>query len=265
MNINNRKSSLGNLIKAEYQKVAFLKFSKVFLISIILASLTLGLIFSLTTSVTQGKAISEMSSIDVISSCMLGVDVTAIMLIIFAAISNAKEFSTKQIHVTLAVTPNRKKLFLSKLITYFLLAMIVSFIVTALTFLAGQLILLINGSSMASLADLFLRQFILGTLFMPVFYCLLTVAAVFVFRSSGGAITFSLAVMFIPALIKMFSQSIQKIILPLLPQASLHSLSGTVSEGSIEILGIGASIILLFMWIGITSLIGTFQFGRKDV
>jgi ABC-2 type transport system permease protein len=57
--------------------------------------LALGLIFSLTTSVTQGKAISEMSSIDVISSCMLGVDVTAIMLIIFAAISNAKEFTTK--------------------------------------------------------------------------------------------------------------------------------------------------------------------------
>jgi ABC-2 type transport system permease protein len=69
--------------------------------------------------------------------------------------------------------------------------------------------------------------------------------------------------MFIPALIKMFSQSIQKAILHLLPQASLHSLSGTVSEGSFEILGIGASILLLFMWIAITSLIGTFQFVRK--
>ena len=265
MTINNKKSSLRNLIRAEYQKVAFLEFSKVFLISLIIASLMLGLIFALTTSVTQGKAISEMSSIDVISSCMLGVDVTAIMLIIFAAILIAKEFSTKLIHVTLAVTPNRKKLFLSKVITYFLLATVISFVVTALTFLAGQLILLVNGRPMGSIADPFLRQFILGTLFMPVFYCVLTVAAVFVFRSSGGAITFSLGIMFVPALVKMFSQGIQKIILPLLPQASLHSLSGTVSKGSYEILGIGASILLLFMWIGITSLIGTFQFVRKDL
>ncbi|KAB1435949.1 ABC transporter permease [Candidatus Galacturonibacter soehngenii] len=265
MTINNRKSSLRNLIKAEYQKIVFLKSSRIFLITLIAASLMLGLIFSLTTSVTQGKAITELSPVDVISACMLGVDVTAIMLIIFAAISNAKEFSTKLIHVTLAVTPNRKKLFLSKLITYFLLGTVISLIVTVLTCLAGQLILVANGRPMVSLADPFLRQFILGTLFMPVFYCLLTVAAVFVFRSSGGAITFSLGIMFVPALVKMFSQSIQKIILPLLPQASLHSLSGTASKGSYEILGIGASILLLLTWIGITSLIATFQFLKKDV
>lgn len=265
MTINHRKSSLRNLIKAEYQKIAFLKSSKIFLITLIVASLTLGLIFALTTNVTQGKAISKIPPIDVISSCMLGVDVTAMMLIIFAAISNAKEFSTKLIHVTLAVTPNRKRLFLSKLVTYFLIGTVISLIVSVLTYLAGQLILLANGRAMVSLADPFLRQFILGTLFMPVFYCILTVAAVFVFRSSGGAITFSLGIMFVPALVKMFSQSIQKIILPLLPQASLHSLSGTASKGSYEILGIGASILLLLTWIGITSLIGTFQFIRKDV
>jgi len=261
----NRKNPLKNLIKAEYQKILFLKFSKIFLISTIIASLMLGLIFALTTNVTQGKAISEIPPIDVISSCMLGVDVTAIMLIIFAAISNAREFSTKLIHVTLAVTPNRKRFFLSKLITYLLIATIISLVVTLLTFIAGQLILFVNGRPMVSIVDPFLRQFILGTLFMPVFYCILTVAAIFIFRSSGGAITFSLGIMFIPALVKMLSQGIQKIILPLLPQASLHSLSGTALKGSYEILGIGTSILLLFAWIGITSLVGIFQFVRKDV
>lgn len=261
----NRKSSLRNLVKAEYQKILFLKFSKIFLISTIIASLILGLIFSLTTSVTQGKVISEISPIDVISSCMLGVDVTAIMLIIFAAVLNAKEFSTKLIHVTLAVTPNRKKFFCSKLITYLLIATIISLIVTLLTFLVGQMILFVNGRPMVSIEDPFLRQFILGTLFMPVFYCVLTVAAVFIFRNSGGAVTFSLGVMFVPALVKMFSQGVQKTILPILPQASLHSLSGTALKGSYEILGIGTSIFLLFAWIGITSLVGIFQFVRKDV
>jgi ABC-type transport system involved in multi-copper enzyme maturation permease subunit len=261
----NKKSSLKNLIKAEYKKIVFLKFSKIFLISLVIASLVLGLVFSLTTNATQGKDISEMNTIDVISACMLGVDVTAIMLIIFAAISNAREFSTKLIHVTLSVTPNRKRFFISKLITYFLVATVISLVVTIITFFAGQLILIFNGRPLASIADPSLRQFIFGTFVMPVFYCVLTVAALFIFRNSGGAITFSLGIMFVPALVKMFSQSIQKIVLPLLPQASLHSLSGTALKGSYEILGNGASIILLLVWIGITSLIGVFQFVRKDV
>lgn len=83
-----RESSFNNLIRAEYHKITCLKFTRMFLIALIAASLMLGLIFSLTTSVTQGKAISEMAPIDVISASMLGVDVTAIMLIIFTVISN---------------------------------------------------------------------------------------------------------------------------------------------------------------------------------
>ncbi|MBS4536319.1 hypothetical protein GOQ29_11895 [Clostridium sp. D2Q-14] len=260
-----KKVSFKNLIKAEYQKIMFLKFSKTFLGILMLTSLAMGLIFSITTNVTQGKSIAEMAPNDIISASMLGIDVAAIMLIIFTAISISNEFSTKLIHVSLAVTPNRKRFYFSKFLTYCLLAGVISLLVTFATFFAGQLVLVANGIPMASLKDNSLVQLIIGSAVMPVFYCLLTVAATFIFRSSEGGIIFSLVIMFIPALIKMFSKDIQRLILPILPQSSLHSLSGIVSENSYELLGNGASIFLLLLWIGITSAIGIFQLVRKDV
>ncbi|GAB6085818.1 hypothetical protein [Alkaliphilus crotonatoxidans] len=265
MTVKLKKVSFKNLIKAEYQKVMFLKFSKTFLGILVLTSLAMGLIFSLTTNVTQGKSIAQMSPTNIISASMLGIDVAAIMLIIFTALSISSEFSTKLIHVSLAVTPNRKRFYYSKFLTYGLLAVVISLLVTFLTFIAGQLVLVSNGVPMASLKDNSLVKLIIGSAVMPVFYCLLTVAATFIFRSSAGGITFSLAVMFIPALIKMFSKNIQGLILPILPQSSLHSLSGIVSENPYELLGNGTSILLLLLWIGITSAIGIFQLVRKDV
>src|SRR5690606_28836772 len=133
-----------NLIKSEFKKIFFLKSSRVYLLTLIVLSLILGLIFSLTTSVTQGKAITELSSMDVLSANMLGVDLANIMLIIFTAISISKEFSTKFINISLVITPNRKKFFLCKIITFFLLSTAISIVVVILAYLASQVILRVN-------------------------------------------------------------------------------------------------------------------------
>src|SRR5690606_15480165 len=143
------------------------------------------------------------------------------------------------------------------------LSLLVSIITTLLTFFAGHIILLLNNMTTVSIFDSSLSQFVLGSSIMPVFYCLLTVAATFIFRSSGGGITFSLVIMLIPALINMFPDSIQKLLVPILPQSAIHSLAGTAQVGSFELLGITTSILLLFAWIIITSLIGVIQFERK--
>ncbi|MBZ2174269.1 hypothetical protein K8M07_03305 [Schnuerera sp. xch1] len=260
-----KKASFGKLIQSEYQKIFFLKFSKIFIGCLIIISLLMGLIFSLTTNVTQGKAITELSPMNIISANMLGIDVATIMLIIFTGMSISKEFSTKLVHVSLAVTPNRQKFFFGKFIIYLILSLLVSIIVTLLTCAAAELVLITNGLPTVSFFDPMFRQFVFGSMYMPVFYCLLTVAATFIFRSSGGAITFSLTIMFIPGLISMFSDTIQRLIIPILPVSALHSISGVAEKESFELLGISTSILLLLVWIVITSLIGIFQFERKDV
>lgn len=260
-----KRISFGSLIKSEYEKIFFLRSTKVYLGLVIIMSLIMGLIFSLTTSVTQGRAITELAPIDVISANMLGIDVATIMLIIFTALSISREFTIKLINISLAATPNRKRFYLGKLVTYFILTLIISIVVGLLNYFASQIILISNGLPTVSLLDNSLRQFVLGSMVMPVFYSLLTVAAIFIFRNSGGAITFSLGVMLIPGLINMLSDNIQMLIKPILPVSSLHSLSGIAEVGSFEVLGVATSIIILIAWVFITSLVGIFQFERNDM
>ncbi len=256
--------SFGNLIKSEYEKIFFLKSTKIYIGSVIITSVIMGLIFALTTRVTQGRTITELAPIDVISANMLGIDVATIMLIIFTAISISNEFSTKLINISLAATPNRKRFYIGKFATYFILTLIIGVIVGLLNYFASQIILISNGLPTVSLSHNSLRQFVLGSMVMPVFYSLLTVAAIFIFRNSGGAITFSLGVMLIPGLISMLSDSVQKVIMPILPISGIHSISGIAEVDSFELLGITTSVITLITWILITSVVGIFRFYKKD-
>lgn len=85
------------------------------------------------------------------------------------------------------------------------------------------------------------------------------------FNSSAGAITFLFGVIVIPALVNMFSDSIQKILLPFFPQSAIHSLSGAVEKGSAESLGTFTSICVLLAWIGVTSLAANIKFQNQDI
>ncbi len=256
---------MGNLIKAELKKMFFLKSSQVYILTLILLSLVMGLIFSLTTNVTQGKTIVELSSMDVLSANMLGVDLANIMLIIFTAISIAMEFSTNLINVSLVITPRRREFYLGKLITFFLISTVISLAVVILAYLASQMILTANEMPRVSFQDSAVRRFVFGIMVMPIFYTIITVAAAFLLNSSAGAIIFSFGLMVLPALIKMFSNTVQRIFLPIFPQSAIHNLSGLVKEGSAESLGIIGSICLLLAWIIVTSITAIIKFQKQDI
>lgn len=102
-----------------------------------------------------------------------------------------------------------------------------------LIYLASQVILTANNMPRVSFQDFAVKQFVLGVI-MPIFYAIITVVAAFLFNSSAGAITFSLGLIVLPALVKMFPNFIQRILLPIFPQTVIHSLSGLVRKSSAE-------------------------------
>lgn len=254
-----------NLIQAEFRKLFYLRSSSVYLLTLLGLSLAMGLIFALTTNATQGKAITALSPMDVLSAHMLGVDAANVMLILFVAASISKEFSAKLIHVSLAVTPDRKKFFLGKVITFFILSVAVSVLATSLNYLASQVILAANQMPAVSLQDAAARQFIAGVVMMPVFYAVITAAAAFLFSSGAGAAAFALGVMALPALVKMFSDPVQHVLLPIFPQSAIHSLSGIANEASAESMGIVESAVLLSAWIAATLLAAYLKFRKQDL
>lgn len=253
-----------NLIKANTKQILFLRSSKIWLTTIVLTSVLLGAIFTLTTNVTQGRPLQELTTMDVLSANMLGVDLGAILFIAFTAIMNSKEFSTNGISILLGITPNRVKFFVGKFVTYLLYSSVMSVVIVGLIFGSTQLILAVNGMELASLGNAGVRQFIFGVLLMPIFYSLVTVAATFIFGNGSGGIVFSLLLMFLPALVRMFSETIQEIFLPIFPERAIHNLSGTIASHSIEYIGISHSILVLILWLLVISLIAITKFQRQD-
>src|SRR5699024_11550497 len=100
-------------IKTEFKKVSYLQGYQNFLLATLLLSIIFSITFLFTIDLTAGKKLAELSSIEMIDITLLGIDVTAIMFIIFTANFISKEFLTGAIHTSLAITPLRGKYFLS--------------------------------------------------------------------------------------------------------------------------------------------------------
>ena len=66
---------------------------------------------------------------------------------------------------------------------------------------------------------------------MPVFYCLLTVSAAFIFWSGAGAVAFALAVLAAQAVLGILPEGVQSFLLPVTPQAAIHNLAGMSPPG----------------------------------
>src|SRR5690625_87601 len=209
------------LIKADFKKVSFLQGYRNFILATLLLSILFGIIFLFTIDLTAGKRLAELPNIEIIDITLLGIDVTAIMFIIFTANFISKEFSTGAIHTSLAITPLRQKYFLSKILFIAKLSFLVSIILTCIIVIIDYFILMINNMDGLFFNHVLLVKLI-GAVIMPVFYSLLSMAGTFYMQSASGGIIFALGVMFIPALIKMFPANFSDVILPIFPESSLQ-------------------------------------------
>src|SRR5690625_4812989 len=91
------------LMKADVKKSFYLSNTKSYLVVVCLLSILLGLFFLFTLGLTEGRKLTDLAPLEVIEVILLGMDVTAIMLIIFTAGFIAKEFSNGSIQTSLAI------------------------------------------------------------------------------------------------------------------------------------------------------------------
>src|SRR5699024_7604507 len=103
---------------------------------------------------------------------------------------------------------------------------------------------------------------LIGAVMMPVFYSLLSMAGTFYTQSASGGITFALGIMFIPALIKMFSTTFSDVILPIFPESSLQVFA-EINTNTINESLINATLILV-LWILISNFMGFWRFKKSD-
>lgn len=247
-----------NLIKADFKKIFYLPAYRDFLMATVILSTVFGAIFLFTINITQGKSFTDLTFMEMIDISFLGIDVTTIMLIIFTAMFISKDLAPGAVHTNLAITPERRKYFLSKIIFQAMLFIIISIAVTALLVILSQLIASAIGVSGLSAARSGFVQLIIGSIIMVLFYTLLSAAGTFYIQSAAGGITFALGVMFLPALIKMFPAGVSDPLLVIFPENALNYFIGADS-GSFVL-----SAAVLLAWIIIPSVIALWKFNKID-
>ena len=121
------------MISAEWKKIWFIKSYRIYLILATIASILIGVAFSLTTRITQGRPLSEFEPMQIISINMLGVDIVTIFLLLFIAVQIGREFQEKTIQSYLSASPARTRYFFAKATIYFLIALVIGTVVALAT------------------------------------------------------------------------------------------------------------------------------------
>ena len=248
------------LIKADFKKLFFLAKSRHFLLATIFLSILFGVILLLTINVTEGRTLTELSGIEVVDITYLGMDVATIMMIIYAALFLSNNITNEAVHFNLAITPNRFKFFMAKISFVSLLSLFMGLIVLVSLTAVSQIIMSFN--SMGRL-ELFTQASLLkmiGSLLMIIVYSLLSATVIFFGQSAAVGITFSLGLMFLPALVRMFPEFIGDILLPIFPETSINVFIDLNNQANNSLL----ALIILSIWLIITGAISYRKFKYTD-
>lgn len=250
-------------IEFQWKKIWFLRFSKLYLVTTIAISVLIGAIFSLTTNITQGKVLKELTTLEIIEINILSIDVATIFLIILIAMEIGKEFQNGSIQTYISIIPNRKRYFFSKLLTFLAISTVISIIVGMVSLGNGYLIIKMLNKPFPPVDRV--MRFFFGCIFMPITYTILTTCLVIFFESTAGGIVSAILIMFLPSITKIFPEFIQEIFVPIIPATAIHSLAGVAEIGGMEDIGIIFALLTLIIWYGLGCLISMKKFEKNDL
>lgn len=249
-----------NLVKADFKKIVYIPIYRYLLLATILLSLLFGVIFLTTIGVTEGRELTSLSSLEVIDVSFLGIDVAAIMMIIFAALFISKNVSEGAVHTNLAITPNRLKFFMSKLLFLSLLSLLISMLVISGLFAVDWIIMTANNMGHLELMTIDVLLKVIGSILMIIVYSLLSAIGSLFIQTTAGGIVFSLGIMFLPALVRFFPEAIGDLVLPIFPETAIGAfVDRTAGTNNLFI-----AILILLIWLIISSTISYGKFRKID-
>ena len=246
-------------INAEWKKIWFPAHSRLYLLLALVAAVAMGLVFASTTQVTRGEALSQLDPMSIISANILGVDVVAVLLLLFAAVQVGREFRERTAQSYLAVSPRRSTYFIAKSLAFGLVSLAVGAAVALAALLDGLLLVSAVGKQAPALAEA--CRLAAGSALMPLFYVLLAVCT----RSTAAGAAIPFTVLFLPAIAELLPGALRGALVPLLPASAIHTLSGQARIGSAEHTGALVALAVLAAWVLLPAVFAAWRFQRTDV
>jgi len=234
-------------LRAEHTKFWSVRTLPGLAVTALVTAVVMALLFAVSLPITQGTAIADLAPTTVVEAALVGVDVAAVVLIVLGALFMGSEYSSGLAQPTFILTPRRGRVLLAKAAVTVVVAAGVALAVAALCLLVGQAVLLGSDLPGADLGDPGLLRLAAGSVLVPVFYALIALVAATLTRSTGGGIVAALVLLALPTVLGWLPGPLAAVLVPALPAAALHSISGTAAP--VEASPAGAAAVLLLVWV----------------
>lgn len=192
-----RPASFSNTLASEWSKLATLRSTHL--------TLALGLVLSIATTALVSLAIGATTTespgdFDPVLWSLVGNIFALIIYSVFGVLAVSREYSSGMIRLTLTATPNRSRVLFAKLILVSLIILVFGLITTVGMFLVGQAVLGAYGMPTADLGDADAWRMALGVGATMPFFPIIGLALGVVLRSTAGAITTVLGLLWLPTI-----------------------------------------------------------------
>jgi len=218
-----RPASFRNTLAAEWSKLTSLRSTYITLgLGFVLSIATTALV-SLALGSTQDDWSADFSPV---TTSMVGNIWALIVYAVFGVLVMSREYSGGLIRLTLSATPRRGRVLAAKLLLVAGVTFVFGLLTTVAMFLVGQAILGAYGMPTTDLGDADARRMVLGLGAVLPFFPLAGLALGVILRSTAGAITAVLGLLWLPEVFGDFLPTwVQEHVLSLLPSNAMDSVT----------------------------------------
>lgn len=258
--------SFRDTVASEWIKLISVRGTRISLfLSVALAVLVSGLVAWGIGSSYDGWKPEDKATFEPIGTSLVGTIITAIILITVGVKVVTNEYGSGMMRLTLTATPRRGRLLLAKFVVVAFVTLVVGLVANVLTFLVGQAVL---GGYDVPTAGLFegdsVRSVFAGGA-VNVLLPLIGAALGVMFRSTAGAITTVLGLIFVPGIFgALLPEWWQENVLVALPVAASDAVTiAHLDEGDFVAPGLG--VVLVVAWIAAFAGAAQSVLARRDV
>jgi hypothetical protein len=225
-----RPAGFWNALAAEWSKLAALRSTYL--------TLGLGLVLSVGTTALASLALGSTRDdwspdFSPITTSMIGTIWALIIFSVFGVLVASREYAGGMIRLTLTATPRRGRVLAAKVILVSAIVLALGLVTTIGMFLVGQAVLGAYGMPTTDLGNADARRMVLGLGVVMPFFPLAGLALGVLLRSTAGAITAVLGLLWLPEIFGDFLPTwTQRHILSLLPSNAMDSITNAHVEPS---------------------------------
>jgi ABC-2 type transport system permease protein len=257
-----------NALAAEWTKLSSVRSTWIVVIAAAGVSVGFSVLFSfLTESDYMNLPAEQRVDFDSAGTSMVGMNLGLILVSVLGVLAVSGEYSTGMMRLTLAITPHRGRVLISKAVVVGLLSFVLGTAFAATAFFVGQRVLGSNPDiPTLGLGGPGVLRSLLGWGAEMAAFSLLALSFGVMMRSTAGAIATAIGFIFAPAILgALLPTWVQRDILAYFPASAAEQLStAQLKTGSVTYLGPLTGGGTLLTWVAVALVVAFSLMGKRD-